>query len=343
MAKKKVVKKTKKKGKKAKKGKKKKGGFKGLLIAVAVVAAVIMIGFFKRGEPVKYIKADKLAEFGGHGEKKGSLNSPRGIAVAPDNTLLVASLNNNRIDRFKLNGEYVASYGEKGDKKGQFKEPSGVSVDRDGNFYVADAWNGRIQKFDKDGKFLLEVGGEKAGFYSPRNVAINQYGVMFVADTGTSRIHRFDVDGNRIGKPFGARGKSLGNFQEVFGIAFDSQNRVYVGDPGNRRIDILSSDLNPIGQIEVKAWQEAAPMWPHVAVDSQDRLYAVSSGTKEIWVYNTKHPKFKYIGTIKTGRDNRPLFADPLGIAIDKEDNIYISEVNKGTIVKIKPLYEAQK
>jgi len=343
MAKKKAVKKSKKKGKKAKKGKKKKGGFQGLIIAVSIIAVVILIGVLKRGEPVKYIKTDKLVEFGGQGEKKGNLNSPRGLAVAPDGTLLVASLNNNRIDCFRPNGEYVTSYGDKGEKKGQFKEPSGVSSDRDGNIYVADAWNGRIQKLDKDGRFLLEIGGEKAGFYSPRNVAVNQYGVMFVADTGTSRIHRFDVDGNRIGKPFGTRGKSLGNFQEVFGLAFDSQNRVYVGDPGNRRVDILSSDLNPIGQIEVKPWQDAAPMWPHVAVDSQDRLYVVSSGTKEIWIYNTKTPKFKYIGTIKTGRDNKPLFADPVGIAIDREDNIYVSEVNKGTIVKIKPAFEAQK
>ena len=117
---------------------------------------------------------------------------------------------------------------QKGEKKGQFKEPSGVAVDKDNNLYVADAWNGRIQKFDSKGRFVLEVGGEKAGFYSPRNVAVNDYGMVHVADTGTSRIHRFDTDGNRIGKPFGERGKALGNFQEVFGLAFDRKKRVYV-------------------------------------------------------------------------------------------------------------------
>jgi sugar lactone lactonase YvrE len=267
------------------------------------------------------------------------MNSPRGLAIADDH-IYAADLNNNRIDIFTLNGEFAWMFGEKGDKKGQFKEPSGVAVDKQGNIYVADAWNGRIEKFNPKGKFELEIGGVKAGFYSPRNVAVNDYGVIHVADTGTSRIHRFDTDGNRIGKAFGERGKAPGNFNEVFGLAFDSKKRVYVADPGNRRISVLSSDLVPQATIKIKPWDTAAPMWPMIAIDSNDRLYVVSSGTQEIWVYDTKNPKFKYLGTIKTDRNNKMLLANPLGIAIDQQDNVYVSEVSKSSIIKIKPVFE---
>ncbi|HNZ28736.1 MAG: Serine/threonine-protein kinase PknD [Candidatus Aerophobetes bacterium ADurb.Bin490] len=329
------------KGKKVKKhGKKKKGGFGGLIIAVVIILAVIVVAKLKGGDPVKYIKAEKIIEFGSAGEKTGQMNGPRGLAVSKDGVLYVADLQNNRVDKFKLNGESAGVVGEKGEKKGQFKEPSGVAVDKDNNLYVADAWNGRIQKFDSKGRFVLEVGGEKAGFYSPRNVAVNDYGMVHVADTGTSRIHRFDTDGNRIGKPFGERGKALGNFQEVFGLAFDSKKRVYVGDPGNMRVAVLSGDLKPEASIRVKGWETAKPMWPMVAVDSRDYLYAVSSGTQEIWVYDTKNPKFKYVGTIKTDSKGKNLFGNPLGIAIDAQDNIYISEVTKNTIIKIRPVFE---
>ncbi|MFW6211044.1 MAG: NHL repeat-containing protein, partial [bacterium] len=224
--------------------------------------------------------------------------------------------------------------------EGEFKEPSGVGVDGENNVYVADSWNGRIQKFTEDGKFLKSIGGTAGGFYSPRNVAVNAYGMVFVADTGTSRIHRFDTEFNRIGKPYGERGKAFGDFREVFGLAFDSQKRLYVGDPGNRRIMVLTSDLQPAAQINVKGWETASPMWPMTAVDSRDYLYAVSSGTQDIWVYDTKDPKFKYIGTIKNNTDGKPLFNNPLGIAADKDGNIYVSETSKGSIVKIRPVFE---
>ena len=338
--KKKIVKKKKTVKKKGRK-KKKKGGvnYFGLLIILAVIAGVIMFAKTKGSEPLKYIKAQKLAEFS-QADKGGNLSTPRGLGISPDGHLYVADQNNSRVVKFRLNGEPVSSWGTEGEENGQFKEPSGVGVDRDNNVYVADAWNGRIQKFDSEGKFLKSLGGTAGGFYSPRNVAVNAYGMVFVADTGTSRIHRFDTEFNRIGKPFGQRGKAFGNFQEVFGLAFDSQRRLYVGDPGNRRVAVLTSDLQPVAHINVKGWEAAPPMWPMTAVDSRDYLYVVSSGTQEIWVYNTKDPKFKYVGTIKNDPQGKGLFNNPLGIAADSAGNIYVSETSKGSIVKIRPIFE---
>ena len=68
-------------------------------------------------------------------------------------------------------------------------------------------------------------------------------------------------------------------------------------------------------------------------------IYAVSSATQEIWVYDTKS-QFKYVGTIKTDSKGKNLFGNPLGIAVDAQDNIYISEVTKNTIIKIRPVFE---
>jgi tripartite motif-containing protein 71 len=329
--------------KKKSRGRKKKGGSLAvLIIAVVLIAALIVVSKVKRGEPERLLKANILAEFGVSGDKEGMMNSPRGLAVSPAGMLYVADLNNSRIDKYTLDGRFAGSFGKKGDKKTEFKEPSGVAVDQNNNVYVADAWNGRIQKFDAKGKYLMEIGGTKGGFYSPRNCAVSKYGVLYVADTGTSRVHRFDLDGNRLGAAVGGQGKAADKFNEVFSVAFDSKGRVYVSDAGNRRIVILTSDLKPLGTLRVRSWEEVFPLWPMIAVDGNDLLYAVGSGSKDISVYDTKEKRPKYIGTIKNDVKDKPIFSDPVGIAIDSSNAVYISEIAKNRIEKIQPIFDRQ-
>ncbi len=333
---------SKKKTKKIKKGKKarKKGNsFIVFLITLIIIIGFIAVSKLKKGDIVKYIPSEILSVIGKSGDKKGEIGSPRGIAVSQDNFLYVTDLKNNKIIKFKTNGEFVMEWGSLGNKRGEFKEPSGVAVDKENYVYVADAWNGRIQKFTSDGKYVLEIGGVSASFYSPRNVAVNKYGILFVADTGTSRIHRFDTEGTRIGSPAGGKGVAINNFDEIFGIAFDSTGRIYAADPGNRRVVVFTSDLKPLSQIKIKPWVEIKSSWPMIAIDSRDYLYVVSTNTQDIYIFDTKNPKFKYIATIKNDNAGKPLFASPLGIAIDANDIIYVSDSGKNQVIKIQPIF----
>ncbi len=334
-----------KKKKKAKKTKKRKKGGLGslgvLIIAIIAIGVVIGVTKLKAGAPVKPLKAEKISEWGTVGEKKGQLSSPRGISISPDGKFLYVSvLNSSYINKFKTDGEFVLAWGGKGKKPGEFNEPSGVATDGEGNVYVADAWNGRIQKFNSNGSYIFEIGGVKAGFYSPRNVAVNKYGIVIVADTGTSRLHRFDSEGNRVGNPAGGAGRGTGKFSEVFGIASDSKGRIFAADAGNRRINIFSSDLQPVGQIKVKAWDQAFPLWPMIAIDSRDYLYVVSGGTQEVVVYNTKDKNNKPVGVIKNDMKDKPLFGNPLGITIDQADNVYVTDISKNKVIAFRPVFE---
>ena len=335
---KKKTKKTKKKTKKSKKKKKSSGGLL-LIVVVLVVLGVIVYSKLSRGVPVKNIKAQKLGEWGATGDKESRLNSPRGIAVSDDGNVYVSDLKNNRVVKYSDEGKFLMTWGAEGEKPGEFKEPSGVGVDKKGNVYVADAWNGRIQKFTPKGKFILQIGGKEAGFYSPRNVKPSGFNILFVADTGTSRLHRFDLKGNRLGAPVGGAGKGKDKFREVFGIAFDSKARVYVADAGNKRVVVLSPDMRPLGEIKVKGWEEHSPLWPMIAMDSKDRLYCVSSGGNNIWVYDVKAEEPSYLATIAYNKKGKPLLDGPIGIAIDSNDNVYLTEVSKNSVVKIRPVF----
>ena len=52
-----------------------------------------------------------LAEWGERGTEPGQLNGPFGIGLDPDGTLLVAEFDNNRVQRFTPEGEFLDGWG----------------------------------------------------------------------------------------------------------------------------------------------------------------------------------------------------------------------------------------
>jgi tripartite motif-containing protein 71 len=91
-----------------------------------------------------------------------------------------------RVQKFDSNGNYITQFGTSGSANGQFNAPFGIAIDASDNIWVADNNNNRVQKFDKNGNFLLAIGagyngvqgnvgegGNAAGqFSTPPRVAI---------------------------------------------------------------------------------------------------------------------------------------------------------------------------
>lgn len=67
--------------------------------------------------------------------------------MTSDGNFYVADRNNNRIQKFTSEGQFVSKWGSVGEGDGEFISPMGVAVGPDGSVYVADSGNDRIQKF----------------------------------------------------------------------------------------------------------------------------------------------------------------------------------------------------
>jgi len=328
---------------KSKRSNKKGGRGKRVLMLVSVLALLAGGAAFlvlkNRAQAEVQVQASVAQSVGMRGAAPGGLDSPRGLAVAPNGDIYVTDLSNARIAVFGADGAFKFNFGKVGPepgkgKPGEFNEPSGVAVGPDGTVFVADAWNGRIQKFDPKGKVLGEYGGARYSFYSPRNVTADRNGNIYVADTGNSAVKVISPDG-KIAKVLGGRGTGGGQFNEVFGVAVNSKGEVFVADPGNKKIHKFSA--MPAGEFikdkKVAGWQTSSPFWPHVAVDKMDNVYAVDSGNRKIWVYDSE---LKYLGTLG-GDAGQELFASPLGIGFSPAGDLWVSDVANNKLLKISP------
>ena len=146
-----------------------------------------------------------------------------------------------------------------------------VRVDKYDNVWMTDEGANMVVKFNPQGAVSMVLGrkteaidylerfterGEKeaerytAGamgtFNRPTDVTWDSQDNIFVSDGyNNSRVVKIAKDGKWV-KALGTRGAGPNQFNTPHGIASDANNRVYVADRGNRRIQVFDNDLNPV-------------------------------------------------------------------------------------------------
>ena len=77
-------------------------------------------------------EASTIVTWGAEGDGPGEFQSPIGVAIAPDGTILVLDAGDGRVQRLAPDGSPLGSFGSLGSGPGQFDRPSGIAVDADG-------------------------------------------------------------------------------------------------------------------------------------------------------------------------------------------------------------------
>lgn len=128
--------------------------------------------------------------FGGTGSGPGQMLQPHDIAIG-GNYLYVADSDNNRIQKFTLNGQYVTQWSAGGPKA--LDAPRGIAVAPNGQIFVADATNNRVVQYTANGQFLSAFADRPGdpGLGFPVGVAVDRYNRVYVADTHGNRVQRF--------------------------------------------------------------------------------------------------------------------------------------------------------
>ena len=189
-------------------------------------------------------KVKSLGGKGGSGNVK--LLAPRGVAITPDNSILVSD-GNDRIQKISMDGDCVASVGEKGSGPLQFNCPDGIAISPiTGQVYIADRDNHRIQVLNPDLTFSHSFGSNGSAngqFKYAFDIAIDSQGLVYVADTDNHRIQKFSPDGKFVAQ-FGSMGSGPGQLNRPLGITIDTAGTglVYVSEGNNHRVSVFTSD-----------------------------------------------------------------------------------------------------
>jgi DNA-binding beta-propeller fold protein YncE len=138
-----------------------------------------------------------LQSWGEPGDGPGQFHVPHGIVVSDDGLVWVADRENDRIQRFDSNGEFV-------DEWTDLARPEDIYIDSEGAVVVAelgyhagiwpgstlpspDATGGRVSIFDFEGELLSRWGGGRdpcapGDFFAPHDVWIDSRGDLYVSE-----------------------------------------------------------------------------------------------------------------------------------------------------------------
>lgn len=270
---------------------------------------------------------------GVRGTGLGQFTKPRSLALDHDDNLYVVDMTG-RVQKFSPHGEVLSSWRMPETDLGK---PKGMCRDTNGNIVVIEPHYQRVNHFAPDGSLVSQWGshGTNVGQLTlPRSVAVNSHGDLFLSEyTVVDRVQGFSGKEHQPIVCFGRPGTADGEFNRAEGLDIDAQDRIYVADSCNHRIQIFSRDgkwLKTYGRAGRGLGELSYPY--DVRVDRQGRQYVCEFGNSRIQVFDTNQQSVEIIG----GPGAAPgQFNNPWAIALDSHGNLYVADAGNHRVQKL--------
>lgn len=200
--------------------------------------------------------------------------------------------------------------------------PTGIAFDRNGGLFVAEAYRHRIRKIGLDGTISTVAGTGVPGYTDqpahapgdtshlgridqPQNLAIDQLGNLYFSDTNNHRVRRLGIDGkitlvagNGKAESSGDGGRAIsGGLNQPYGLALDAFGNLFIAENFGHRV----RKVTPQGIISTVAGNGVA-------------AYGGDGGPATQASLN-----------------------QPMGIAIDAQNNLYIADHLNQRVRKVTP------
>jgi uncharacterized protein (TIGR03437 family) len=285
---------------------------------------------------------------------------PDGVAIDGSGNLLISDINLNVVRRVNLSTGLIFTVAGNGNPgflgdsgaatNGEMNSPAGLTVDSNNQIYVADRLNQRIRKIA--GSVITTFAGTSnrnggpavsAFLNLPEGLAVSGTSNVLVADTGDMVARRFSIGGTI---------SATGQLQAPpHGVAVDAAGNYYVTDDEPLVLKITPAGVTSIiaGNSQDGYSGDGGPATAAmistptgVAVDSGNNVYFTDYN-------NNRIRKVSASGTITTiagnghfvfSGDNGPVLSagmDPLDVAVDNKNNLYVADHINNRIRKITP------
>jgi DNA-binding beta-propeller fold protein YncE len=158
-------------------------------------------------------------------------------------------------------------------------------------------------------------------FNRPTGVDVNSAGEIYVSDGyGNARVHKFSPQGELLFS-WGEPGTGPGQFRLPHSIWVDKEERVWVTDWQNNRIQIFDAQGRFLTQ-----WTDLAGP-SDVCIDDEETVY-VSEEERRLSIFSIDG---KLLGRWDSQgeADETALFIAPHAVAVDSRGDLYVGEVSK--------------
>jgi sugar lactone lactonase YvrE len=218
-----------------------------------------------------------------------------------------------------------------------------VRVDPEGNVWLPEFRNHVLQKYSPQGKLLLTLGefGKKGSdakhFDGVTDVAVLPSGDLFVSDGYQNRrVAHFDRNGRFVSQ-WGTEGTGPGQFALPHSIVADRQNRLYVADRNNARIQVFDTQ----GKL-LAMWDNLITPWGLFMTKADELWVCGSSRVRKGAGWMIAPPPDQML--MKLSLDGKVLFRSSLptirtrpgmpgevdwvhAVAADSQGNLYLGDI----------------
>ncbi len=301
-----------------------------------LVALLSVMGCRPNGDPDPLAGSqffETVEVVGKKGTGVGQFNKPRSIAVGADDEVFAVDMTG-RVQRFTASGEYVSFWQMPETERGR---PKGMTCDSLGRIVVVEPHYARVNHFTPDGELLLQWGqrGEEEGQLAfPRSVVAHSGGDLFVTEfQRVERVQRFSLDGQSFGGSFGSYGFEPGTFNRAEGIGIDAEDRLYVADSCNHRVQIFEDDGRLVRQYGRPGTGPGELSYPYdVRVDASGFQFVCEFGNSRIQVFDPDGNSVEIIGGPGSALGE---FSNPWSLAMDSEENLWVADSGNHRLQKL--------
>ena len=267
------------------------------------------------------------------------------------------------IETFAGNGKSRSTGDGKPATKAGIPLPVGLAIDPAGQYlYFAESGSDRVRRVELAAGTIGHVAGigetcysgdggpaAEAGLYLPLDVAFDSQGDLYICDSGSNRVRRVDMKTGIIDTvvgtgDFGFNGDGPAlevNLTYPSAIAFDSEDRLFIVDTQAHRIrmyDPRSRQLSTIAGIwsHEDDLRDSPLIAKNLVVLSGDAI-GIDFSDDHGWLRPECDPSGLDMNVFfddgKPGTEVR--FHDPVGIAVDAHDDVYVADKGSNRIRKI--------
>ena len=205
-------------------------------------------------------------------------------------------------------------------------QPRFIAFSKDGEMFVTSNTDHCICVYDSNGRQKTTIGSIGNGplqFNYPTGIAIRR-DIMYVAENVGNRIHKLTLLGKFL-LTFGSRGSGKGQFLNPWDICIGPDDRLYVADANNHRIQVFHRDDTFSHIIDCKESRGGAIKSPRsISFDFSGRLHVTCYGSNTVKVFT---PEGQYIRQYGQSYLN-----GPCGIAIDSAGNSFVVNQSRNSL-----------